>query len=162
VCARDHGSGLADLCLPYGATRLDFDDDSVVQVDQVDCRVSEECVSLQGTRPLSCRIRPGDELRRDRARGTSGRVVWNIEVLASRPAGSGELVPIDRLRPIRRALPAGVGMDQAGIDREALATDERRLDAAPDGRLEQLAQSGRAGHSKRSSSPGRFLRARAG
>ena len=49
-------------------------------------------------------------------------------------------VPVDLLRPFRRALPVGVGPDQAGIDREALAADQPFLDAAPDRRLEQLAQ----------------------
>jgi hypothetical protein len=37
-------------------------------------------------------------------------------------------------------LPVGVGLDHAGVDREALATDQPLVDAALHGRLEHLAQ----------------------
>jgi hypothetical protein len=44
------------------------------------------------------------------------------------------------LRPLGRTLLVRVSPDQAGIDREAFAAHEPLLDAAPDGRLEQLTQ----------------------
>ncbi len=52
------------------------------------------------------------------------------------PAGPGEIVPVDRFRSVRGALLVGVGPDQARVDREALATNQPFVDAAPDGRLE--------------------------
>jgi hypothetical protein len=44
------------------------------------------------------------------------------------------------LVPRRRVLAVGVGLDHAGIDREALATNQALGNAAGDGLLEQLAQ----------------------
>lgn len=61
-------------------------------------------------------------------------------MLADRATRPGEIVPIDRLGGFGRALFFGIGPDQAGIDREALAADEPLGDAAPNRRLEQFAQ----------------------
>lgn len=46
----------------------------------------------------------------------------------------------ERYSIVQESLLVGVGLDQAGIDREAVAADEPLRDAAPDGRLEQLPQ----------------------
>ena len=37
-------------------------------------------------------------------------------------------------------LPVGIGLDHAGVDREALAADQPLVNTAPHGRLEHLAQ----------------------
>ena len=113
---------------------------TAVKVDQVVRRVGEEGMALQGARPLRRRIGPRDELRRDLAGGAPSGLIERIEILAHRPAGPGKIVPVDGLRSFRRALLVRIGPDQAGINREALASDEPFVDAALDGGLEQLAQ----------------------
>ena len=102
--------------------------------------VCKEGIPLQGARPLRRRVGPRHELRLHLAGRAPGSLVQRVEVLAHRPAGPGEVVPIHGPGGRRRALIVSVGPDQAGVDREALSPDQALLDAAPDGGLKQLAQ----------------------
>ena len=138
--ALDHRARRTDLGLADRAARLDVHDDGVVHVDQVVGGVGEEGVPLQRAGPLRRRIGPRHELRLHLARRTPGGIVERVEILLHRATGLGHRLPVDRLRPFRRALLVGVGPDQAGIDREAFAADQPFLDAAAHRRLEQLAQ----------------------
>jgi hypothetical protein len=113
----DHGPRRPNLRLPDGAAGLDVDNDGVVEVDQVVRRVGEEGLALVRAGPLRGRIRPRDELWRRRARRAPGSIVERVEVLADRTPGRRQFLPVDFVRAVRRALPVGVGPDQAGIDR---------------------------------------------
>lgn len=97
------------LSLPDGATGLDIDDDGV---------------ALQGSGPLRRRIGARDELRLGLADRAPGGFVERVEIFADRSARPGEIVPVDRRGSVRRALRVGIGLDQAGVDREALAADD--------------------------------------
>ena len=136
----EHGAGRADLGLADGATGLDIDDDGVVEVDEIVGGVGEEGMALQSAGPLRRRIGARDELRLRLAGRAPSGFIQRVEILAHRSTRPGEIVPIDRLGGFCRPLLVGVGLDQAGIDREAFAADQPFRDATPDGRLEQLAQ----------------------
>ena len=66
--------------LPNGPRRLDVDDHTVVGVDQIVGGVGEESMPLMHARPLGCRIRSGNELRRDRGGRAERRVVERGEI----------------------------------------------------------------------------------
>jgi len=136
----EHGAGRADFGLPDGTAGLDIDDDGVVEIDQIVGGIGEEGVTLQGPGPLRRRIGARDELRLDLAGRAPGGFVERVEILADRAPCAGEIVPVDRLGSFRGALLVRIGLDQAGIDREAFPTHEPLRDAAPDRRLEQLPQ----------------------
>jgi len=134
----DHGACRPNVGLPDGPARLDVDDDGVIEIDQVVGGLGEQGVSLYGSCPLRRRIGPGHELRLDLARCPPGGIIERVEIFLYRPPGLGHGFPVDGLRPFRRALPVGVGPDQAGIDGEALTANQSFFDAAPHCRLEQL------------------------
>lgn len=109
------------MLLPHAAG-LDIDDDRVVEVDQIVGSVSEEGVPFQGSSPLCRWIRARDELRLRFAGRAPGGFIQRVEILAHRPAGPSEIVSVDCLRSLGRALLVGVGPDQASIDGEAFCS----------------------------------------
>jgi hypothetical protein len=114
--------------------RLDIDDDRVVCVDQVVGGIGEEGVALVGTGPRG-RVGRRDELRCDRARCAERRIIERSQILLHSPSGVCIGMP---LFPRRRALLVGVGSDQAGVDRKALAADQPLVQATLQHCLEQV------------------------
>ena len=86
------------------------------------------------------RVGRRDELRLDLGRCAESRVVEGGEILLHRPAGGFGIALLVPLFARDRALTVGVGLDQAGIDREALAADQTGLDAGPHDALEDAAE----------------------
>ena len=134
-----------------------------------------------GCGPLAGRIGVRRELRRDVGRGTEGGVVQRGQVLhhgARRGFGiDGVEVPILFGGGVQLV---GVGMDEAGVGREPLATDEALSDASGDDVFKDLPEqvavaepsplgdariacrAAHAGSSKRWSDPGSGRSDRAG
>ena len=69
--------------------------------------------------PLCGRIRPGDELRYRLAGCAPGSLIQGIEIFPDGSARPGDGLPVNVIRPGRRALLVGIGSNQAGIDRKA-------------------------------------------
>ena len=126
-----------DLGLAHGGGGFDVHDHRVLQVDQVVVGIGVDGRPAAGGGPARRRIGGRDELRLDRRRAAEGRVVEHGQILVDRPVGG-------RLQSSRvaghAALTVGVGGDQAGVDREALAAHQALGHAARDNGLEQLAQ----------------------
>jgi hypothetical protein len=136
----DHRLGGADLRLANGARRLDVDNHSKLHIDEIVIGVGEKRRSAHRPRPLGGRIRRRNELRRDLARRTKGRVIEGRQILLHRAAcvfGSTLLVP---LRSRNRTLLVGIRRDQAGIDREPFAADQPCRDAGLNHVLEDAAE----------------------
>jgi hypothetical protein len=90
--------------------------------------VSEEGLSAVGSGPARRRIGRRDELWRNLGRRTKRSVVENGQILfygASRGLWRKSLLALYTLLPVRLRL------DQASIDRKALAADQAFIDAAP-------------------------------
>jgi hypothetical protein len=138
--ALDHRARRPDLRLADGTARLDVHDDGVVHVDRIVGSVGEEGMPLQRAGPLCGRIGSRHELRLHLARRAPSGIIECVEILLHRAPCLGHRLPVDRLRPFSRALPVGIGPDQARIDRKAFAADQSFLDTAAHRRLEQLAQ----------------------
>ncbi len=136
-----HGLGRSDLGLPDRPRRLDIHDDTMIRVDQVIVGIAEECRAFAGRRPLAGGIGMRGELGLHLAGRAECGLVQRVEILAH---GAGRIGRIDlRSVPVflrRRVLLVGIRFDQAGIDRHALTADQTFLDAARDGRLEQMPQ----------------------
>ncbi len=90
-----------------------------------------------GTCPARRRIGRRDELRCHFSRGAEGCVVQHGYVFVDRAAGH---VLRQALRSLNATLPVGVGLDQAGVDREAVAAHEPLRHAAAHHLLEEMAQ----------------------
>lgn len=80
--------------------------------------------------PLRSWIGPRDELWHGFAGRAPGGFVERVEILPHRPACGGECPPIRVLRTGNRTMFVGVGWDQAGIHREALATNQVLFETA--------------------------------
>ena len=119
------------------AVGLDIDDDRVVEIDQIVRGVGEERQAAVGAGPAGRRVRWRDELRCDVGRASERRVIEHGYVLVDRPARCRGR---QSLRPLDATLPVSIGLDQAGVDREALAADQARRDAAAEDGLEHPAQ----------------------
>jgi hypothetical protein len=112
----------------------------VVGVDQIVGGVSEESMPLMRARPLGCRIRSGNELRRHWRCGSERRVIEGGEVLLR---GANRIL-LDLLRfPVlarNRALLVGVGGDEAGVDRKSVGAHQPLCHAALNDALEHMTQ----------------------
>jgi hypothetical protein len=117
--------------------RFDIDDDGVLQVDQVVGAVGEEGEPAIRSRPARGRVGGRDELRHDRGCRAERRIVEHGKIF---PHGMVRRLGGLPLAARHAALAVGIGLDHAGIGREALAADQPLGQAAPHGRLEHLAQ----------------------
>jgi hypothetical protein len=127
--ALDHGPGGTHLGLPDGTRGFDIHDDAELHVDQVVVGVGEEGGAAHGPGPLRRRIGRRDELRRHLAGRTEGRIIEGRQVLLHRPGRCLKIAILVPLFARDRPLLVGVGHDQAGIDRKALAADQASRDA---------------------------------
>src|SRR5262245_26792984 len=89
-------------------------------------------MSFKRSRPLRSGIGARDELRFDLAGGAPCGVVKRVEIFLHRTAHRGEGWPIHGLRAGNGTLLVGVGCNQGGVYREALAADQTFLDATAD------------------------------
>src|SRR5215472_5007794 len=84
----------------------------------------------------SCPLRRGigarDKLRSDFAGRAPCSVVERVEIFLHRTARRGERWPIHGFRAGNRTLLVGVGRNQGGVHREALAADQTFFDATAD------------------------------
>ena len=81
------------------------------------------------------------ELGLNFAGGTKRGLIQRVEILANRAGRVGRVNPCGvPLLLRRRVLLVRIRLDQAGIHRHALTTDQTLRDAACDGRLEQVAE----------------------
>ena len=135
--ALDHPLGRRHLGLADRRRRLDIDDDRVVDIDQVVGRIGKERRAPVGRGPARGRIGRRDELRRHLARRAERRIIEDGQILLDRTAGGIRRQTRSTLDAVAIA---GVGLDQAGIDGKAFATDQALVDAALQHGLEQLAQ----------------------
>ena len=71
-------------------------------------------MSFVSAGPLRRRIRPGDELRYRLAGCTPGSLIQGIKIFSDGSARPGDGLPVDIIRPGRRALLVGIGSNQAG------------------------------------------------
>src|SRR6516165_6282531 len=119
---------------------FDVDNHPELHIDKIVVGIGEKRWPAHCSRPLRGRIRWRDELRRDLARCTKGRVIKGRKIFPHRAAcvfSSTLLVP---LRSRDRTLFVGVGRNQAGIDRKPLATDKPCRNARFDNMLEDTAE----------------------
>ena len=124
--------GLADR-----RCRLDINNDRVLGIDEVVGRIGEEGRSAVRGCPPCCRIGWCDELGRHLACRTERRIVEHCEIfldgatrrLRRQTRGTCDTVAV-----------AGVGLDQAGVDGKAFATDQALGNAALQYALEQTPQ----------------------
>jgi len=117
--------------------RFDIDNDRVVDIDQIVGGVGKEGLSAMGSGPTGRRIDRRDELGRDFGRRSESSVVENSQILLNSPTCSFRRKPFLTLDPV---LPAGVRLDQAGIDRKAFAANQTLCDAALQDRLKNASQ----------------------
>ena len=92
----------------------------MVEVDEVVGGISEVGKPAIGPRPARRRVGWRHELGDDRGCRPEGRVVEDRQVLPGSPADALGREPACALDAL---LPARVGLDQAAVDREALAPD---------------------------------------
>ena len=137
VRAINHPSLRGHFSLANSGGRLDIHDHGMLQIDQIVGAVSEEGEATIGAGSARRRVGDREELGGDRGCATERCLIEHREILAHRVAGG---VGRQALAARHRTLAVGIGLDQAGIDRKALAADQPLGDAARDGRLEQLAQ----------------------
>lgn len=81
-----------------------------------------------------------DELRLDLRRRAESRVIEGDEILFHRPAGRRGIARRGLFVALDRALPVGVGLDQARIDGEAFAPDQAGSQARFNDALEDSAE----------------------
>ena len=89
---------------------------------------------------MSRRVGRRHELRLDLGRCAESRLIEGCQIVLHRPAGGFAIALLVPLLARDRALTVGVGLDQAGIDREALATNQAGLDAGPHDAFEDVAE----------------------
>src|SRR6516164_6755770 len=125
----DHRLGGVDLCLANGARGLYVDNHSELHIDEIVIGVGKKRRPAHRSRPLGGRIRRRDELGRNLARRTKGRVIKGCKIFLHRAACvfSGTLLAPFCSR--NRTLLIGVRRDQAGIDSKPFAADEPCPDA---------------------------------
>src|SRR4029453_12132434 len=99
-------------------------------------------MALERSRPLRRGIGARDEFRLDLAGGAPCGVVERVEIFLHRTARRGERWPIHGLRAGNRTLLVGVGRNQAGVDREALAANQAFLDATADDSFKNIPEGG--------------------
>ena len=102
---------------------LDVDDHSELHIDEIVVGVGEKRRSSHRAGPLGSRVGRRDELRRDLAGRTEGRVIEGCQVLLH---GAARSLGITRLLPFRardRTLLVGISYNQARIDRKPFTTD---------------------------------------
>jgi hypothetical protein len=138
--ALDHGHRGPDFGLTDSPAGFDVDDHGMVEINQIVGRIGEEGMAFVRACPLGGRIRSGDELRFDRTGRASGCIIERVEILAHRPARRRHRFPIHPFGRAGRALLVGIRLDQAGICRETLTTNEPFRYAAGDGCLEPFTQ----------------------
>src|SRR5450755_72743 len=126
---------------------LHVHDDPRLQIDEVVGRVGEERRAAWGGSPACGGIGERDVLRsRWRIGRVSGTVTRRVvllegcEVLANRAGRTVSLVPVDDLGARHSPSSVGVGLDDAGIDRKAFATDQALAHAAPQHALEYVTE----------------------
>jgi hypothetical protein len=132
-----HGLGRSTLGLPDRPCRLDIDDDAVIRVDQVVVGMGKECRPFTSRGPLAGRVGMRREFGLNLAGGPERGLIQCVQILAYSAGRVGRINDQDVpffLR--RRVLLVGIGFDQAGVDRHALAADKAFGDAPRDGRLE--------------------------
>src|SRR4030095_14649699 len=100
----------------------------------------EEGGATQCPSPLRRRVRRRDELRLDIGRRAPGGLIERFQVFPDRPGNRLRVPLLVPIRPWDRTLAIGISLDEAGIDRKALATDQTLCDAALHHRLEQMAE----------------------
>jgi hypothetical protein len=106
------------------------------EVDQVAGGIGEERLPAVGARPARRRIGGRDELRRHLGRGAERRVIQHRQILVDRALDTSGTRP---WAPY--ALPtAGIGLDQAAVDRHPVAAHQALGHAAAHHRLEHVAQ----------------------
>jgi hypothetical protein len=109
-------------------------------IDQIVVGVGKECRPLVSPGPLSRRVGRRHELRLDLGRCAESRLIEGCQIVLHRPAGGFAIALLVPLLARDRALTVGVGLDQAGIDSESLATDQAGLDAGPHDAFEDVAE----------------------
>src|ERR1700682_1707985 len=132
--ALDHRSGCLDFGRPQRWRRFDIDDDARLHIDHVVGRVGVKRRAVH-RRPTRSRI-----CRRDR-RGNGDGITLLTEcgqMLAYGPCRLPRIAQILRTLARRAAAAIGVGLDHAGIDGKAFATDQPLLHAPCDYTLEHL------------------------
>ena len=138
----DHRLGRFDLLCPMRGRRLDVHDDPGLQIDEVVGRVGV------GGRPARSRGPPGGWIGQRDVLGHA-RVIFfaagvgsleAFEVLAHGAARAVTCGPVDWLAARHATGAVDVGLDDAGIDREALAGDQPFLHAAAQDAFEDVAE----------------------
>src|SRR6187455_3633346 len=126
---------------------LNVDDDSGLQIDEVVGRVGEERRAARGSGPACGGVGERDALRSTRriwrfTGAVTDRIVLFdcFEVLTHRTSRTVSLAPVDGLGSGYSPGSVGVCLDDAGIDRKALATDQALAHAAPQHALEDVAE----------------------
>jgi|GEM_PF-5439054 len=122
------------------ALKIDIDYDRVLGVDQIVGGIGEAGRAAQRPGPLRRRVRGRDELRRDLSCGPEGGVIEGRQIVLHRLAGIGRDIFHAPFMARHRTLLVGIRLNEARIDREALAADQTLGDYARDRRLEHLAQ----------------------
>ena len=117
---------------------LDVDDDPGLEIDEIVGRVGVEGRAAWGSGPACGRISERDVLRsRWRIWLVAGAVTRRVvllegcEVLANRSGRTVSLVPVDDFGSGYSSSSVGVCLDDADIDRKALAADQALARAAP-------------------------------
>ena len=143
----DHRLGRFDLLRSMRWRGLDVHDDPGLQIDQVVGRVGVERRPARCGGPARRGIGQRDVLARRRwlrwlvvvvARRVG--LFERIQVLAHGAARSSVLAPVGGLGPRNTARAVGVGLDDAGVDREAFAADQAFAHAATQHALEYMPQ----------------------
>ena len=124
--------GLADR-----GGRFHIDDDGVLQVDQVVGAIGEEGEPAVCSRPTRGRVGMRDKLWHNRRRRAEGGIIEHRQILSHGMVRRLGGLP---LATRHAALPVSIGLDHAGVDREAFAANQSLGHAALHGRLEHLAQ----------------------
>lgn len=109
----------------------------MIKVDQVVRRVGEEREAAVCRGPPRGRIDGREIFRRDGRRRTEGRVIQHRQILTNCATRSNWIQSLSVQHP---ALAVGVGLDQTGIDSEALTADQPLGHAATHHNLEHMPQ----------------------